>query len=81
MPELPEVETIARQLAESVVDKTITAVQLFSDRLFVVGEAETLTGATVRRARRYAKFLVLDLADGRSLIVHLNLAGQVRVDL
>ena len=58
MPELPEVETIRRQLAQKIVGKK-------------------LNGQKIIGVRRKAKLLIIDFADGSSLLFHLKLTGQL----
>ena len=79
MPELPEVETIRRQLEKEVVGRKILSVDVrFGGRLnvrpaaFVAG----VSGATLTAAGRRAKLLRLDLSNGNSLIVHLKMTGR-----
>src|ERR671937_1532015 len=80
MPELPEVETLARDLSPTLVGRTITAVDLHKPKLFrpAAGLAlDDLLGRQVQRLWRRGKFLIWDLSDGLSLVVHLKLAGQL----
>ncbi|MCS6802121.1 MAG: DNA-formamidopyrimidine glycosylase family protein [Chloroflexota bacterium] len=77
MPELPEVETIRRGLAERIVGLPIAALDLLLPKLFLAGDAATLVGRRIVGVRRVAKFLVWDFDDGRSLVLHLNLSGQI----
>ena len=68
MPELPEVETIRRQLREKIIGKKLDGPP--------VGEA----GKKVVDVRRRAKILIIDFEDGSSLLFHLKLTGQVIFD-
>ena len=84
MPELPEVETVARDLQRSVAGATIADVEVRWERTIrhpqpperFVGE---LRGATIRRVRRRAKSVLLDLADGRVITVALRMTGALIV--
>jgi len=58
MPELPEVETIRRELAKEIIGKK-------------------LAGVEVVKVRRRAKILIIDFANGESLVFHLKLTGQL----
>jgi formamidopyrimidine-DNA glycosylase len=78
VPELPEVETLRRGLAEHVVGRTIVAAELRLPKLLASGAVEELIGARVLAARRRAKHLLLE-TDRATLLVHLKLAGQVAV--
>ncbi len=81
MPELPEVETIARQLRRLVVGRTI---RHFSSEWHRLTEPEPadlfaarLAGRPIRTVRRRGKFVVLDLDGGEALIVSLRMTGQL----
>ena len=84
MPELPEVETVRRSLAELILGRTIAAIQ---PREFpgVMGDddidavAARVVGRRITAARRRAKYLFLDLDDGTSLMVHLRMTGHLVV--
>jgi formamidopyrimidine-DNA glycosylase len=84
VPELPEVETIARDLQRRVVGSTITAVEVSKpDVLRVVGAralAKRTTGATIERAWRRAKLVILDLSTNDRLVVSLRFTGALLVD-
>ncbi|MGH7637143.1 MAG: bifunctional DNA-formamidopyrimidine glycosylase/DNA-(apurinic or apyrimidinic site) lyase [Gemmatimonadaceae bacterium] len=84
MPELPEVETIARDLQQKIAGSTIAAVEVSkSDVLRVVGAralAKRTTGARIVRAWRRAKLVVLDLSTHDRLVVSLRFTGNLLVD-
>ena len=81
MPELPEVETIARGLANVVTGKTIADVRVTMAKIAVappgVNFARALRGERIAAAGRRAKFIVLELASGRRLTVHLRMTGRL----
>ncbi|MFN8535074.1 MAG: DNA-formamidopyrimidine glycosylase family protein [Dehalococcoidia bacterium] len=77
MPELPEVETIRRGLATRIGGLAISEVDLRLTKLFVLGDAASLLGKRIAGLRRVAKFLIWDFEDGWSLVLHLNLSGQI----
>jgi formamidopyrimidine-DNA glycosylase len=85
MPELPEVETVRRGLAEHATGRRITSVSLGHPRAIrrVVGGPaqfrDRLTGRRFGGARRRGKFLWLPLDDGAALVAHLGMSGQFRV--
>ncbi|HYC53243.1 MAG TPA: bifunctional DNA-formamidopyrimidine glycosylase/DNA-(apurinic or apyrimidinic site) lyase [Gemmatimonadaceae bacterium] len=84
MPELPEVETIARDLQAKVAGSVIAGVQVSkSDVLRVAGPrvlARRTTGARILRSWRRAKLVVLDLSTGDRLVVSLRFTGALLVD-
>ena len=83
VPELPEVETIARGLAHAVAGKTIATVTVTLPRVVVAPPGETfataLVGETVVSVGRRGKYVVFALASGRRLAVHLRMTGRLVV--
>jgi len=81
MPELPEVETIARQLRELVVNRTISGFESRWVRLTEPEPAEVvaarLRGRTISGVRRRGKFVVFDLDGGDALVVSLRMTGKL----
>jgi formamidopyrimidine-DNA glycosylase len=83
MPELPEVETVRRGLAPALVGATIARVELRRHDLripFPERFAARLQGRRVLDLRRRAKYLIADLDDANSLIMHLGMSGSFRID-
>ena len=82
MPELPEVETVARQLAPMIETARIESVRLFDPKLTLPGK-RTLKGRRIARVFRSGKQVALELAsdDGRTpslwLAVHLRMTGRL----
>ncbi|HEX4634512.1 MAG TPA: bifunctional DNA-formamidopyrimidine glycosylase/DNA-(apurinic or apyrimidinic site) lyase [Gemmatimonadales bacterium] len=83
MPELPEVETIVRDLTPRLVGKRITAVTLTkTDVLRRVSKPrllQTLRGARFTRITRRAKHAVFHLAGGKRMVVRLGMTGALVV--
>lgn len=82
MPELPEVETVRRGLAPVLEGHRLTrAVARRPDLRFPLPEdfGQRLTGRTVTKVARRAKFLLIELDDGASLICHLGMSGSFRI--
>lgn len=81
MPELPEVETIKRQLQNAVIGKQIRALTVYNDKVIRQPRAEVfkdqLRGALLKRIDRRGKFLVIELSTGKFLTVHLRMTGQL----
>lgn len=80
MPELPEVETIARSLRTELVGKTIRSAELRWARTLAAPSANQfrarVQGQPVVGVSRRAKFLILRLQD-YSLIIHLRMSGDL----
>jgi len=78
MPELPEVESVARSLERRLVGRAIRAVAPL-DPKYAPLEAAGLAGRTVRAVRRRGKYLFLDLGEPPELMVHLRMTGRLVV--
>lgn len=78
MPELPEVETIRRDLAEKIVDKKIVAVDVLDKKIVKsVNFGRALKGSKIIKAERRGKLLMFQLSSGRYLLTHLKMTGQL----
>jgi formamidopyrimidine-DNA glycosylase len=82
MPELPEVETIRRDLDKEVVGKRIKQVEvtgLRSIRRHKTKDSFTsrLEGRKITGVQRRGKYLLLRVEDGDVLVVHLGMSGQL----
>ena len=84
MPELPEVETIRRQLEPAVVGARIREIEVLDPRWTAPrppGEvAAALTGRTVLRLVRAGKYLIWELSDDQHLLMHLRMTGTLLFD-
>ena len=83
MPELPEVETVRRGLEPHLQGRRLVRVeQRRKDLRFAFPErfAERLTGARIERLERRAKYLLLALDTGETLISHLGMTGRFTVE-
>ena len=76
MPELPEVETIKRGLSKFILKKKLTKTTILCAKSFI---GTPVTG-TVKTIRRYGKALIIDLDNGKSLMIHLRMTGQLIYD-
>ncbi len=76
-PELPEVETFVRGLAPAA-GRTIASAEVLDAKLEV--RADELAGARIKAVRRRGKYIGIDLADGRTLVVHLRMSGRLRLE-
>jgi formamidopyrimidine-DNA glycosylase len=80
MPELPEVETLRRQLAAEVVGRTWSRVEARPSSLLRTPAREVaarLTGARLERVERRGKVLLLGFGGDRTLLAHFGMSGQV----
>lgn len=81
MPELPEVETIRRQLAPKIAGRKIVAVNIGLSRLIKYPHADEfrrlLEGQIINRLERRGKYLLFHINDGRLLVVHLRMTGRL----
>ena len=77
MPELPEVETIRRQLEPRVAGRRILAARAHESAKFA--PARAAVGARVDEVRRRGKYLLLALDNHHELIVHLGMTGMLRI--
>ncbi len=75
MPELPEVETIRRQLEAAVTGKTVGRVEILEPKMFI-GDPKAIIGQKITGAGRAAKVLRLFFANGAALLAHFKLNGQ-----
>src|SRR5437588_8057871 len=84
MPELPEVETLRRQLAPHLEGRRMTRVEILDPRWTRPVDPETvqagLQGARVERVGRSGKYLDLVLSGDRHLLVHLRMTGSLLFD-
>jgi formamidopyrimidine-DNA glycosylase len=82
VPELPEVETVVRDLRPRLVGRRITAVRAGRKQLRKPWRAAwtaALPGQTVRAVCRRGKWIVLELDGEQRLVVHLGMTGQFTV--
>ena len=81
MPELPEVETVRRGLANLLPGRTVLrATTIDSPKSFPNAPSDVeqfLYEATIVGVRRRAKVLIIDLSSDYSLVVHLKMTGQL----
>jgi formamidopyrimidine-DNA glycosylase len=81
MPELPEVETIRRELEREVVGKKIKAVEVTGTRSIRRQTPEEfaskLEGVKIAGAQRKGKYLLLPLDNADVLVIHLRMSGQL----
>lgn len=84
MPELPEVEVLRRSLEPHVVGATIESVRVWNPDLREPVNRRhlgTCRGRQIVAARRRAKYLLLDLTGGKTMVVHLGMSGRLTLGL
>jgi formamidopyrimidine-DNA glycosylase len=81
VPELPEVEYTRRQLSRAMRGRRIERVVARRPNLrYPLGDdfVTRLEGQTVQGVRRRAKYLLVDLSSGETLVIHLGMSGSFR---
>lgn len=84
MPELPEVETVARGLNKIITGERVKDVEVLrQDSIaYPLKKAEferLLKGHVFQRAWRRGKYIVIELSEGARLVVHLRMSGRLVV--
>ena len=80
MPELPEVETIRAGQANLLPGRTVKDVWYDWEKSFPNAPSDVarfLVGSKIKKVRRRAKVLIIELSGGWALIVHLKMTGQL----
>src|SRR6266496_3479811 len=80
MPELPEVETVRRGLANLIIGRTIKEVTNDTSKSFPNAPKDVevfLLEAKITDVRRRAKVLLIDLSTKYTLVIHLKMTGQL----
>ncbi|MDP3954408.1 MAG: bifunctional DNA-formamidopyrimidine glycosylase/DNA-(apurinic or apyrimidinic site) lyase [bacterium] len=81
MPELPEVETIVRQLNKKVIGLKILDAWTDWPRTIkthsLIKFKKEIKGLKILRAHRRAKYIMMDLSEGKTLIIHQKISGHL----
>ncbi len=85
MPELPEVETISRQLKRSITGKKIVGVDVLLPKAIYANNEkgnsekfkESIKSAEIINVKRKAKVIIIELSNNRSILFHLKMTGQL----
>ena len=81
MPELPEVETIKNELLPRVVGQSFTKATILDSKLAHDGSIEEfhngLIGQEIEKLKRRGKYLIFQLSNGQSLIIHFRMTGAL----
>ena len=84
MPELPEVQTVVNDLnAANLIGITISAARVFWPRTIAQPSAglfcRRIKGQKFSAIRRRGKYLVFDVADGHTMLLHLRMSGRLHL--
>ncbi|MFW6268642.1 MAG: DNA-formamidopyrimidine glycosylase [Bacillota bacterium] len=83
MPELPEVETIARGLRPSILNKEITGCEVRYKNIIKIPEKEEfkkrVLNTQVLEVKRRGKYLIISLNNEKDLIFHLGMTGKLLI--
>jgi formamidopyrimidine-DNA glycosylase len=81
MPELPEVETIRKELAPHVIGRTISGLSLPWEGIVrqpsLEEFCERLIGQRITGLGRRGKYLIFSLSSGQALVIHLKMTGSL----
>lgn len=80
MPELPEVETVARGLRKGTIGHTIEKIILHRSGLrfpFPIHLAMAVTGQKITRIDRKSKYVLMRLKDNGIILIHLGMSGRL----
>ena len=83
MPELPEVEIIKNNLSDYLIDKTFHSIEVFTNKLrykIPHNLAESIKNQRVTNISRIAKYIIVDLENNYSLLIHLGMTGNFLID-
>lgn len=84
MPELPEVETMKRDLSSMMVGRCFTGVTLHWPRAVQTPSPEEfcnrLQGLCIKEIDRRGKYLIFRLANGEALVLHFRMSGSLLLD-
>ncbi|MCT4574834.1 MAG: bifunctional DNA-formamidopyrimidine glycosylase/DNA-(apurinic or apyrimidinic site) lyase [Alphaproteobacteria bacterium] len=83
MPELPEVEIISSGLRKYIVNRKILDVKIFNYKLrrnindsFI----NDVKNTTIKSIKRRAKYIIIELSNGKSILCHLGMTGQLTLN-
>jgi len=74
MPELPEVETLCRQLQTKICGEKILATEIYDDKIVTINNVR---GQKVTAVEREGKRVVIVLDNGYAVFVHLRMTGRL----
>jgi formamidopyrimidine-DNA glycosylase len=74
MPELPEVETLCRQLHQKICNRKILATEVYDNKLSGV---KNFKAGKIVKVERQGKTIVIHLENGNSIKIHLRMTGRL----
>lgn len=79
MPELPEVETVVRELARSIVGKTISEIHTLRPNIRIpIPDLTELEGKKIKSVERRAKYIIINFVKFKdALVLHLGMSGKI----
>lgn len=83
IPELPEAETIARGLQKTIAGKTFSGARALRPEIVLAPRRpslrDQLAGDRIRKIGRRGKYVVIELASNRRLVISLRMTGRLVV--
>lgn len=79
MPELPEVETIRRQLEGVLIGQSIEKIDILAPKSFQ-GNSELIIGSLITDIGRRGKYLIFEFENHNGMLVHLKMSGQLLIE-
>lgn len=76
MPELPEVEVVKIFLEDKLLNQTITSLEILNKKSFI-GDTNDVIGQKIVKFTRVGKQLSVYLSNGKIMLVHLKMTGQL----
>ncbi|MBT4539003.1 DNA-formamidopyrimidine glycosylase [Candidatus Woesearchaeota archaeon] len=75
MPELPEVETVVRQLRRCVVGKTISRITVLDEKVIDPALVK-VNKVKISEVKRRGKSIIFSLSNGKQILTHLRMTGH-----
>ncbi len=76
MPELPEVETICRELETALTGKRIDSIESLREKT-IITNSELISHQLITSVKRRAKYIIISLDQGQKLLIHLKMTGKL----
>jgi formamidopyrimidine-DNA glycosylase len=83
MPELPEVETVVRDLRREIIGERIISLERSNQKLrrpWLEIWSPRIHTRVIKKVLRRAKWIVLELDDSSLLVIHLGMTGQLTIE-